>query len=253
MAIARRRQPGPHRQGRPTDEPDRPRREEGPGSLAHNRFARLLSALLGTNISNVGGMFVILEPFENAKATRSSAMGIARERRAVRGHPHRPDHRVRGAAIDGRGTTGGFKFQVQDRSGAGLRALQGSVQNLADQGNADPRLVGLFSSFTGNQPQIFVEIDRDKLKAQKVSLNDVNQTLQAYLGGLYVNDVTLFNRNWQVNVQADARFRMRVEDIGRMEVRNAEGQRVPLWTLVNISRRRGPAISTTTTVTRPPN
>ena len=145
-------------------------------------------------------------------------------------------------AIDGLGTTGGFKLQVQDRSGAGLRALQGSVQNLADQGNADPRLVGLFSSFTVNQPQLFVEIDRDKLKAQKVSLDDVNQTLQAYLGGLYVNDVTLFNRNWQVNVQADARFRMRVEDIGRLEVRNAEGERVPLATLVNITDDSGPAI-----------
>ncbi len=145
-------------------------------------------------------------------------------------------------AIDGLGTTGGFKLQVQDVGGAGLRALQGSVQNLADQGNADPRLVGLFSSFTVNQPQLFVEIDRDKLKAQKVSLDDVNQTLQAYLGGLYVNDVTLFNRNWQVNVQADARFRMRVEDIGRMEVRNADGQRVPLRTLVNITDDSGPAI-----------
>ena len=93
-----------------------------------------------------------------------------------------------------------------------------------------------------NQPQLFVEIDRDKLKAQKVSLDDVNLTLQAYLGGLYVNDVTLFNRNWQVNVQADARFRMRVEDIGRLEVRNADGQRVPLRTLINIKDDSGPAI-----------
>ena len=145
-------------------------------------------------------------------------------------------------AIDGLGTTGGFKLQVQDRGGAGFRALQGTVQNLADEGNADPRLVGLFSSFTVNQPQLFVQIDRDKLKAQKVSLDDVNQTLQAYLGGLYVNDVTLFNRNWQVNVQADARFRMRREDIGRLEVRNASGERVPMETLVNITDDSGPAI-----------
>ena len=145
-------------------------------------------------------------------------------------------------AIDGLGTTGGFKLQVQDQRGAGLRALQGAVRNLADQGNSDPRLVGLFSSFTVNQPQLFVEIDRDKLKSQKVSLDDVNLTLQAYLGGLYVNDVTLFNRNWQVNVQADARYRMRVEDIGRLEVRNADGQRVPLRTLIHIKDYSGPAI-----------
>ena len=202
------------------------------------------SALLGTNISNVGGMFVILEPFEKRKGDpRKNAAAIAAKLREQYSDIRGGRITVFGApAIDGLGTTGGFKLQVQDRSGAGLRALQGTVRNLGDEGNADPRLVGLFTSFTVNQPQLFVEIDRDKVKAQKVSLDDVNQTLQAYLGGLYVNDVTLFNRNWQVNVQADARFRMRVEDIGRLEVRNADGQRVPLQTLVNISNVSGPAI-----------
>ena len=202
------------------------------------------SALLGTNLSNVGGMFVILEPFEERKGDpQKSATAIAARLRAQYGDIRAGRITVFGApAIDGLGTTGGFKLQVQDRSGAGLRSLQGAVRNLADEGNADPRLVGLFSSFTVNQPQLFVEIDRDKLKAQKVSLDDVNLTLQAYLGGLYVNDVTLFNRNWQVNVQADARFRLRAEDIGRLEVRNAEGQRVPLQTLVNIKDDSGPAI-----------
>ena len=144
--------------------------------------------------------------------------------------------------IDGLGTTGGFKLQVQDRRGAGLRALQGAVRNLADQGNADPRLVGLFSSFTVNQPQLFVEIDRDKLKAQKVSLDDVN----LHAPGLSRRPVRqrryAFNRNWQVNVQADARYRMRVEDIGRLEVRNADGDRVPLQTLIHIKDTSGPAI-----------
>ena len=202
------------------------------------------SALLGTNISNVGGMFVILEPFEERKGDpqRSAAAVAAKLREQYRD--------IRGAriavfgapAIDGLGTTGGFKLQVQDLRGAGLRALQGAVRNLSDQGNADPRLVGLFSSFTVNQPQLFVEIDRDKLKSLKVSLDDVNLALQAYLGGLYINDVTLFNRNWQVNVQADAQYRLRVEDIGRLEVRNADGQRVPLRTLIHIKDVSGPAI-----------
>ncbi len=202
------------------------------------------SALLGTNISNVGGMFVILEPFEKRKGDpERSAVAIAAKLRQQYSNIRVGRLSVFGApAIDGLGTTGGFKLQVQDRSGAGLRALQGSVQNLGDQGNADPRLVGLFSSFTVNQPQLFVQIDRDKLKAQKVSLDDVNLTLQAYLGGLYVNDVTLFNRNWQVNVQADARFRMRVSDVGQLEVRNADGQRVPMRTLVDVSDDSGPAI-----------
>jgi multidrug efflux pump len=203
------------------------------------------SALLGTNISNVGGMFVILDPFEErkgdmehksadaiAQALREQYAGIRGARISVFGAP----------AIDGLGTTGGFKLQVQDLGGAGLRALQGSVQNLANEGNADSHLIGLFSSFTVNQPQLYVQIDRDKLKAQQVSLDDVNQTLQAYLGGMYVNDVTLFNRNWQVNVQADAKFRLRKEDIGRLEVRNAHGDRVPLETLITVTDDSGPAI-----------
>ena len=199
------------------------------------------SALLGTNISNVGGMFVILEPFEERKGDpekerrrhRHEACASSTPTSAAAGSPcsalRRSTAWARPADSSSRCRTVG---------GAGLRALQGSVQNLADQGNADPRLVGLFSSFTVNQPQLYVQIDRDKLKAQKVSLDDVNQTLQAYLGGLYVNDVTLFNRNWQVNVQADARFRLRKEDIGRLEVRNAEGERVPLETLIKVTRRQ---------------
>jgi multidrug efflux pump len=202
------------------------------------------SALLGTNISNVGGMFVILEPFEERKGDpQKSAVAVAAKLREQYSDIRGARIAVFGApAIDGLGTTGGFKLQVQDKRGAGLRALQASVRNLADQGNTDPRLVGLFSSFTVNQPQLFVEIDRDKLKSQKVSLDDVNLTLQTYLGGLYVNDVTLFNRNWQVNVQADSQYRMREEDIGRLEVVNADGQRVPLQTLIDIKDDSGPAI-----------
>ena len=202
------------------------------------------SALLGTNISNVGGMFVILEPFEERKGNpqRSATAVAAKLREQCRD--------IRGARIAVFGVRqsmawarpAGSSSRFKTSAGPASCALQGAVRNLSDQGNSDPRLVGLFSSFTVNQPQVFVEIDRDKLKSQKVSLDAVNLALQAYLGGLYVNDVTLFNRNWQVNVQADARYRMRVEDIGRLEVRNADGQRVPLQTLIHIKDTSGPAI-----------
>ncbi len=212
--------------------------------VAHTIDLSGYSILLSTNISNVGGMFVILEPFEHRKGDpdRSAPVVAAKLRQAFAD--------IRGArvavfgapAIDGLGTTGGFKMQVQDLRGAGLRALQGSVQNLADEGNADPRLVGLFSSFSVDQPQLFVEIDREKLKSQKVSLDDVNLALQANLGSLYVNDFTKFNRNWQVNVQAEPRSRLRREDIGHLEVRSASGNLVPLSTLVKIRDDSGPAV-----------
>ncbi len=129
--------------------------------------------------------------------------------------------------VEGLGSTGGIKLQIQDKRDAGLRALQGAVQATADEGQRQPGIAALFSTFSVNQPQIFVEIDRDKAKAQSVSLDDVNNTLQSYLGSYYVNDFTFQNRNWQVNVQADPKYRMRVEDIGRLEVRNAKGDRVP--------------------------
>src|SRR5208283_4896860 len=92
------------------------------------------------------------------------------------------------------------------------------------------------------QPQLYVEVNREKAKAMNVSLDDVNQTLQTYLGSTYVNDVTLFNRNWQVYVQSDSRYRLRVEDIGKLETRNAEGDPVPLRTLITIQDTSGPAM-----------
>ena len=201
------------------------------------------SILLSTNISNVGGMFVILEPFEHRKGDpERSAPAVATKLRQAFADIRGAKVSVFGApAIDGLGTTGGFKMQVQDLRGAGLRALHGSVQNLADHGNADPRLVGLFSSFSVDQPQLFVAIDREKLKSQKVSLDDVNLTLQAYLGSMYVNDFTIFNRNWQVNVQAEPSSTAR-EDIGRLEVRSATGKSVPLSTLIKINNDSGPAV-----------
>jgi multidrug efflux pump len=202
------------------------------------------SILTGTNIPNVGGMFVILAPFEEraghaelsanqvAKVLREQFRAIQEAQTVVFGAP----------PIDGLGSTGGFKMQLQDRSGAGLEALQGAVANVAGKGNSQPGLVGLFSSFSANQPQLYVDVDRVKAKKQGVALNDVFETLQVYLGSAYVNDITLFNRNWQVNVQADARYRLRPEDVGKLRVRNASGNMVPLETMITVRDVAGPAI-----------
>ena len=197
------------------------------------------SILLGSNLSNVGGMFVILDPFDKRKGAgaimkelRGKFSAFLQARIGVFNAP----------PIDGLGSTGGFKLWVQDRRSAGLRALQGAAQNLAYQGNLDPRLIGLFTSFSVAQPQIYVDIDREKAKAMKISLDDIHMTLQTYLGSFYVNDFTTSDRNWQVNVQAAPDFRMRTEDIGRLEVRNANGDRVPLRGLITVKLDTGPAI-----------
>lgn len=202
------------------------------------------SILTGTNISNVGGMFVILAPFEERAG--NAALGADRVAERLRKQFREIEEAetvLFGAPpIDGLGSTGGFKMQVEDRSGAGLEALQGAVANVISKGNSQPGLVGLFSSFSANQPQLYVDVDRVKAKKQGVALNDVFETLQVYLGSAYVNDITLFNRNWQVNVQADSRFRLRAEDVGKLRVRNAAGDMVPLETMITVRDVAGPAI-----------
>ena len=202
------------------------------------------STLLSTNISNVGGMFVILGPFEERKENPElHGQRIAAELRRKFDAFQGATIGVFGAPpVDGLGSTGGIKLQVQDKRDAGLRALEGAVQATADEGRRRPGVAALFSTFSVAQPQLFVDIDRDKAKAQSVSLDDVNNTLQSYLGSYYVNDFTFQNRNWQVNIQADPKYRMRVEDIGRLEVRNAAGTRVPLATLIHVKDASGPAI-----------
>jgi multidrug efflux pump subunit AcrB len=202
------------------------------------------STLLSTNLTNVGGMFVILAPFEERagipelgapaiiRSLRQQFAKVLEARTAVFNAP----------PVDGIGSTGGFKMQIQDRRSAGLRALQGAVQNMAVVGSQDPQLAGLFSTFSVTQPQLFLDIDREKAKAEGVSLNDINTTLQASLGSFYVNDFTFQNRNWQVNVQADPAYRTRVTSIGALQVRNANGDRVPLNTLVTVHDTSGPAI-----------
>jgi multidrug efflux pump len=202
------------------------------------------SILTGTNIPNVGGMFVILAPFdERAGKPELSATRVTARLRAKYREIQEAQAVLFGAPpIDGLGSTGGFKLQVKDQSGAGLEALQGAVANVAAKGNSQPGLVGLFSSFSANQPQLYVDVDRVKAKKQGVALNDVFETLQIYLGSAYVNDITLFNRNWQVNVQADAKYRLRAEDVGKLKVRNADGDMVPLETMITVRDVAGPAI-----------
>jgi len=202
------------------------------------------SPLLATNVSNMGGMFVILAPFEERKEhPELGGPRIAAElRRKFDAFPEAVIGVFGAPPVEGLGSTGGINLQIQDKRDAGLRALQGAVQATADEARRQPGIAAVFSTFSVTQPQIFVEIDREKAKAQGVSLDDVNNTLQACLGSFYVNDFSFQNRNWQVNVQADPKYRMRVEDIGRLEVRNAKGDRVPLATLIHVRNISGPAI-----------
>ena len=218
---------------------------DDPG-VAHTIGLPGYSVLTSNNISNTGGMFIVLKPFEERAGNShlSADAVLARLRQAYYNEILEARVGLFGAPpVDGLGSTGGFKMQVQDRTGLGLETLQASVENIIEQGN-DPRnkLVGLFSTFSADQPQLFVDVDRAKAQAQGVDLDMVFDTLQAYLGSAYVNDITLYNRNWQVNVQAAPRYRLRAEDVGMLKVRNAQGDMVPLATMITVKDITGPAI-----------
>jgi multidrug efflux pump len=211
--------------------------------VAHTIEVPGFSPLLGANLSNMGAIFVILSPFEERKGRPAlSGPAIAQQLRAkVALYREGLTGVFPPPPVEGIGTTGGVKVQVQDRSGAGPRALAGAAANLARVGFQTPGLLVVLSSFTVSTPQIQLEIDREKAKFEGVSLDEINGALRTYLGTAYVNDFTFQDRNWQVNVQADPAFRTRAEDIRRIEVRNGAGSRVPLGTLVKARPAAGPA------------
>jgi multidrug efflux pump len=212
--------------------------------VAHTISLPGYSVLSSTNLSNAGGMFVILEPFEERILNPSKqapsilakiqGIGFGIQEAIVFGFGAPP--------VDGLGNTGGFKLQVEDRGDQGLAMLQGSVENVIRTASAQPGLTGLFSGFRANQPQIYLDINRTQAKTSGVALNDLFVTLQTYLGSSYVNDFTRFGRNWQVIAQADAGFRQKVSDIGRLKVRNASGGMVPVSSLVRVVDTAGPSI-----------
>jgi hydrophobe/amphiphile efflux-1 (HAE1) family protein len=144
--------------------------------------------------------------------------------------------------ILGLGTLGGFKLNVEDRGDLGPDALYGAVQDALKKAYQTPQLAAAFSTYQINVPQLNVNVDREKVKRQNVKLSDVFQTLQVYLGSLYVNDFNKFGRTYQVVAQADAPYRSRVEDILPLQTRNGAGEMVPLGSLLTIDQTFGPDI-----------
>jgi hydrophobic/amphiphilic exporter-1 (mainly G- bacteria), HAE1 family len=145
-------------------------------------------------------------------------------------------------AIMGLGVAGGFQIQIEDRGNVGLKELQQVIDEMVRDGNAQTGLAQLQSTFRAAVPLIYADVDRVKAKSLGVSLDSVFSTLQTALGSAYVNDFNKFGKSYQVRVQADQNFRLEPEDIRRLEVRNMQGQMVPLGTLVKVEKRLGPLV-----------
>ena len=146
-------------------------------------------------------------------------------------------------AVDGLGAIGGFRLQVEDRGDLGDEALYGVIQSVMMKAWQTPTLANVFSSYQINVPQLFVDIDRDRAKQLGIPLNNIYQTLQIYLGSLYINDFNRFGRTYQVIAQADASFRSEAADIAQLKTRNIAGEMIPLGSVLTVSQSYGPSAS----------
>ena len=193
------------------------------------------------NQPNASSMFIPLRPFEERVKQGLSGNQILGElRKRLAGIQEGYVMAFGPPAVDGLGIVGGFKVEVQDRAEAGFDALQSATAALAAAANQDPRIRGALTTFRAGVPQVYLDVDRAKAKAMGVPLSDVWDTLQIYLGSLYVNDFNKFGRPYHVNIQADAPFRAKPEDVKNLKVRNAAGEMVPLGALVNVREANAP-------------
>ncbi|HSS51548.1 MAG TPA: efflux RND transporter permease subunit, partial [Thermoanaerobaculia bacterium] len=143
-------------------------------------------------------------------------------------------------AIPGLGTSGGFSLWVQDKSGGSVEYLNQNLQKFLEAARKRPELATVNSSFRAAVPQVFVDVDRDKALKQGVPVADVYQTLQAFLGGVFVNQFNRFGRQWRVYLQGEGEERTTPDDVGQFYVRNNDGNMVPLSAITSIRRTAGP-------------
>jgi multidrug efflux pump len=206
-----------------------------------------LSSIIGLNFidnfsqASAGFLIVTLKGFDERKGPEQSADAIigrlAGQLRQLRGATAVP---LQPPPIIGLGTGGGFSFVVQDVQGGPPQNLAQVTRGLVIAANQNPQLSRVFSTYSATNPSIYLDIDRDKARILGVEISSIFQALQTSLGGFYVNDMNLFGRTWQVQVQAEAEDRASIDDIYRINVRSAEGKMVPLRSLVEVRVVLGP-------------
>jgi multidrug efflux pump len=217
---------------------------EGIPGIAHTITISGQSIVQNAIGSNYGTVYVVLDEFHHRHGAAMVADSIAAKLRAATYREvQEAQVAVFGAPpVDGLGSAGGFKVMVRDIGAQGFEQLQEAADGLAASGNQQPGLVGLFSAFRAQTPQMYVDIDRERAKAMRVPLNEVFLTLQLYLGGYYTNDFNQFGRTWQVNLQGDPRFRLSPEQVRQLKVRNLSGEMVPLGSVASVNDSGGPAL-----------
>jgi multidrug efflux pump len=213
--------------------------------VAHTVGVSGESFLTSTNASNLGTMFVGLKPFEERTRAEYDEVIAAKIQQQC-------NQEIKGALIgvfrappiQGLGNAGGFKLQTEQRGYVNLAELQTMTDELVRRANADPNYAAVFTLYRAHTPQLYLDIDRAKVQSLQVPIQDVFTTLQAYMGGYYVNQFNKFGRTWQVNIQADPLSRTSADILKQLYVRSSPkqgpGQMVPLGTLLRITESTGP-------------
>lgn len=199
------------------------------------------SLLDASSASNAATAWVILEPWEKRTSPDLSQKAMVGKLWKMFGRIQEASIQVFAPPpISGLGTSGGFSLELQDKSNMGFSALQQMAQEISSAANGQTGLSNVYSTFRANVPQYFINLNRTKAKQMDVPLTNIFDTLQAYLGSKYVNDFSKFGRNYQVNIQAEARARAHIEDITSLEVKNRKGEMLPLGTLIKLEKIFGP-------------
>jgi multidrug efflux pump len=202
------------------------------------------SIILNANAPNLGSMYVMLKGFDKRRSSDLTADAIAAaiQQRCAREVSEAVVTAFGAPPVDGLGTTGGFNLIVESRGNTNLDLLERATDRIVTAGNQTEGLEGLFTSSGAETPWLYLEIDRTKCRALGVQVSEIFNTLQVYLGSYYVNNFNEFGRTWQVNVQADPRFRGQVSDILQLQVRNVQGQMVRLGTVMDVRDTSGPVV-----------
>ncbi len=216
--------------------------------LAHTHGVQSYSGISGfsllsnTSASYTGFYFLQLEPWEERLADELSAQGLMRSlnQKMAKEIPEAIGFAFGPPAIPGLGTAGGFTFMLQDRSGGTVTQLSEMLDKLSLVARKRPEIASIVSTFRPSVPQLYVEVDQDRVLKQGLQFTEVYQTLQAFLGGAYVNQFNRFGRQWKVYLQAEPEYRTSADKINNFYVRNSKGDMTPLASLVTIKRVSGP-------------
>jgi len=204
-----------------------------------------MNILNSLNFPNCALMFIGLKPWEERKAPELHASALAREwNKKFYAIPGAKAFAFGPPPLPGYGNVSGFSMQLQDRTGGSIEQLAGYVQQLTAAVSKRPEIGRLSTTFNPANPQVKVELDREKARTLGVPVDSVFATLQTYLSGLYVNDFVRFGRVFKVFLQAEAAYTSKPQDISQFYVRNNDGQMVPLSTLVTVSKMSGPNLVT---------